>query len=295
MGIDQDAKRFHQDYGLPVTPCLPLERLAAEHYRFRITRNLDARLLKRLEQVMPMLRSKTYRDLVQWYARGLSQQEEQHVGSTIGLEVTGSPEDRRLPPVRFTDFVQPSDFNIPFLERMVETMHQVDRNAWKSFVVPAVAGGGSGGGGGGKRSRIAPPSGSDGGDPFSSCSLASGTTTSTSDGASGSGGAGSSLAPPPVLLVPNLKPERSSLSYLTEQYLGVELKKPRRIIMSNWEQYPLDDRQLEYAAKDAEAGLQILESAMTAWLGQDVQFQTRQQLFLHLERFLTPASNGMHH
>jgi hypothetical protein len=42
--------------------------------------------------------------------------------------------------------------------------------------------------------------------------------------------------------------------------LGVEIDKPKKVSMSNWERAPLDRRQIEYAALDAWAGRAIYES-----------------------------------
>ncbi|KAL9967992.1 hypothetical protein ACROYT_G026316 [Oculina patagonica] len=49
------------------------------------------------------------------------------------------------------------------------------------------------------------------------------------------------------------------LKALAERFLGIELRKPKRIAMSNWENFPLKLRQIEYAALDAWIGLKIYQ------------------------------------
>jgi ribonuclease D len=64
------------------------------------------------------------------------------------------------------------------------------------------------------------------------------------------------------------------------------MQKPRKVIMSNWQKYPLDEEQLAYAAKDAEYGREILEKLMARWLKEDGRFQTKGELFRHFEPHL---------
>lgn len=51
--------------------------------------------------------------------------------------------------------------------------------------------------------------------------------------------------------------EPSSLSKLAEEYLNVKLEKHWRIRSSNWEANELSQKQLDYAAKDAQVAIEI--------------------------------------
>lgn len=50
---------------------------------------------------------------------------------------------------------------------------------------------------------------------------------------------------------------KSSLKYLSNYFLNIKLEKTKRIIMSNWETYPLSERQIQYAALDSMIGLEL--------------------------------------
>jgi len=49
--------------------------------------------------------------------------------------------------------------------------------------------------------------------------------------------------------------QQFGLKALAQRFLGIELEKSKRITMSNWENFPLTLRQIEYAALDAWAGV----------------------------------------
>lgn len=51
--------------------------------------------------------------------------------------------------------------------------------------------------------------------------------------------------------------QQFGLKALAQRFLGIELEKCKRITMSNWENFPLTLRQIEYAALDAWAGVKI--------------------------------------
>ena len=51
--------------------------------------------------------------------------------------------------------------------------------------------------------------------------------------------------------------QQFGLKTLAQRFLGIELEKSKRITRSNWENFPLTLKQIEYAALDAWAGLKI--------------------------------------
>lgn len=53
--------------------------------------------------------------------------------------------------------------------------------------------------------------------------------------------------------------DKIGLKALAERFLGIELKKPKKVTTSNWENFPLKLRQIEYAALDAWIGLKIYQ------------------------------------
>lgn len=47
------------------------------------------------------------------------------------------------------------------------------------------------------------------------------------------------------------------LKTMAERFAGIELEKSKKVAMSNWENFPLKQRQIEYAALDAWAGVKV--------------------------------------
>lgn len=54
--------------------------------------------------------------------------------------------------------------------------------------------------------------------------------------------------------------QKFGLKALAQLFLGIELEKSKRVAMSNWENFPLTLRQIEYAALDAWAGVKIYQA-----------------------------------
>ena len=59
------------------------------------------------------------------------------------------------------------------------------------------------------------------------------------------------------ILLPYPQLPKCSLKYLSKYYLDFDLLKSKRVIMSNWESYPLSEAQIKYAALDAIIGLYL--------------------------------------
>lgn len=57
-----------------------------------------------------------------------------------------------------------------------------------------------------------------------------------------------------------------SLADLTDEMLGLQLRKPDGLRRGNWEKRPLSVDQLEYAAADAYAGLRLWQVGLPALL-----------------------------
>ncbi|KAJ7382811.1 hypothetical protein OS493_032772 [Desmophyllum pertusum] len=55
------------------------------------------------------------------------------------------------------------------------------------------------------------------------------------------------------------KAPKVGLKALAQSFVGIELIKPKRIAVSNWEDFPLTLQQIEYAAMDAWAGLRVYQ------------------------------------
>lgn len=67
------------------------------------------------------------------------------------------------------------------------------------------------------------------------------------------------------------------LKALAERFLDIELEKPKEITTSNWENFPLQLRQIEYAALDAWAGLKIYQAIIKRQLvtGESILLRSR--------------------
>ena len=89
--------------------------------------------------------------------------------------------------------------------------------------------------------------------------------------------------------------QRLGLKRLTEHFLGIELEKSKSITRSNWENFPLTLRQIEYAALDAWAGLKIYHAIVEYQQGKSAQYNEALSVSVHNHPATSPQSPGVCH
>ena len=74
------------------------------------------------------------------------------------------------------------------------------------------------------------------------------------------------------------------LKTMAERFVGIELEKSKKVAMSNWENFPLKQRQIEYAALDAWAGFKVYHAIKRREL--ERSFRQEQNTLLYILLFM---------
>ena len=89
--------------------------------------------------------------------------------------------------------------------------------------------------------------------------------------------------------------QQIGLKTLAKRFLGIELEKSKRVTRSNWENFPLTLRQIEYAALDAWAGVKIYHAIVQYKQGTSAQHNEALSVSVHDHPIRSPQSPGVYH